>query len=274
MKINLKIQFNNVFMLSVVILGVFLLFGQVSANALADNDDNYLELEREIINQLNQERVDHDLAALQFNNILKKAARLKLNDMVTKKYFLHTSPEGKDPWHWFEQAGYDYKFAGENLATKFITASEVHEAWMKSKTHRENILFPDYKDVAVVVGENIGGELVAVELFGQKVGDNGVKMSGMILPTMKGLDENRVVKNNEGIDDNNRQDENILATSSTSIVQHKMIFGGMDRFSKYNISFSNALLLLIGGACFILVINVWILEKEEEKIILELKKVS
>ena len=257
MKINLKIQFNKVFTLSVVILGVFLLFGQVSANTLVDNDDNYLELEREIINQLNQERVDHNLAALQFNNILKKAARLKLNDMVTKKYFLHTSPEGKDPWYWFKRASYDYKFAGENLATKFTTASEVHEAWMNSKTHRENILFPKYKDVAVVVGKNTNGELVAVELFGEKVGDDkNVLIGGAVLP------------------ENNKAQNEFLSETSTNIIPNKVVFEKVNKLPMYNISFNNALLLLIGGLCFILVINVWILEKEEEKIILELKKVG
>ncbi len=253
MKTNPKIQFNKVFALSIAILGVFLLFGQVSANTLTDNDDNYLELEREIINQLNQERVDHNLVALQFNDTLKKAARMKLDDMITKKYFSHTSPDGKTPWYWFEQAGYDYKFAGENLATKFTTASEVHKAWMNSKTHRENILFPEYKDVAVIVGKNANEELVAVELFGRMVNDDNILTGGIISP-----------------EDKNTKEEDVMAVSSTSIIPEKI--KEVDSLPHYTISFNNLLLLLIGGMCLILVVNVWILEKEEERIILELKK--
>ncbi len=254
MKTNLKIQFNKVFRLNVVILGVFLLFGQVSANTPVDNGDNYLELEREVINQLNQERVDHDLAALQFDNILKKAAGMKLDDMVSKEYFAHTSPEGKGPWHWFERAGYDYEFAGENLATKFTTASEVHKAWMNSKTHRENILFPKYKDVAVMIGKNASGELVAVELFGERVGDDkNVLIGGAILPK------------------NNKAQNELLAETSTSIIPDKVVFEKVNKLPMYNISFNNALLLFVGGLCFILVVNVWILEKEEEKVLMKLK---
>ncbi len=257
MKTNQKIQFNKFFILSAIILGVFLSFGQVLANVpVVSGDDRYLDLEREIINQLNQERVDHNLIALQFDDILKKAARLKLDDMMTKKYFSHTSPDGKTPWYWFEQVGYDYKFAGENLATKFTTAGEVHRAWMKSKTHRENILFPKYKDVAVVVGKNSKGELVAVELFGKKVGDDdGILTSGMILPENKNIEDN-----------------NIMAVSSTDIIPKEIKKVG--KLPHYSISFNNLLLLLVGGVCLILVVNVWILEKEEERIILELKKAS
>ncbi len=254
MKTNQKIQFNKVFMLSIAIFGVFLLFRTISVNASVDNEGNYLELEREIINQLNQERVDHDLVALQFSDILKKAARMKLDDMITKKYFSHTSPDRKTPWYWFEQAGYDYKFAGENLATKFTTASEVHKAWMNSKTHRENILFPEYKDVAVVVGKNSKGELIAVELFGRMINDDGNILTGGIISP----------------EDKNTKEEDAMAVSSTSIIPEKI--KEVDSLPHYTISFNNLLLLLIGGMCLILVVNVWILEKEEERIILELKR--
>ncbi len=252
MKTNLKIQFNKVFMLSVVILSLFLLFGRVSESMAVGDGGNYLKLEREIINQLNQERVDHNLSALQFDAVLEKAAKMKLDDMIAQKYFSHTSPSGKTPWYWFERAGYNYKFAGENLATKFTTANEVHEAWMNSKTHRENILFPKYKDVGVAVGENIDGELVAVELFGKKIGDDeNILTGGVALPRDKNIQDN------------------VMAVTATNIIPNKI--GKINKLSKYTFSLNNLALLLVGGLCFILVVNIWILEKEEEKVLMQLK---
>ena len=47
------------------------------------------------------------------------AAQAKADDMATKGYFAHTSPDGKNSWYWFKQAGYTFTYAGENLALDF-----------------------------------------------------------------------------------------------------------------------------------------------------------
>ncbi|MBI4101382.1 MAG: hypothetical protein HY443_00265, partial [Candidatus Nealsonbacteria bacterium] len=112
-------------------------------------------------------------------------------DILEKGYFDHWSPEGVSPWYWFNEAGYDYKFAGENLAIGFLDSEEVHRAWLDSPTHKENILNRNYQEIglAVLKGEFAGrGETnVVVQLFGSQpskrlsaaapIGENGAPVN-------------------------------------------------------------------------------------------------
>lgn len=122
-----------------------------------------------IIELVNESRVQQGLPELKENTYLSGAAMDKANDMLKKDYFAHTSPEGIDPWHWIKKRGYDYKYAGENLAINYTDAEEEHEAWMKSATHRKNIMSPLYKEIGVAVlrGKIDGKEtILAVQFFG------------------------------------------------------------------------------------------------------------
>jgi hypothetical protein len=103
----------------------------------------------------NEERAQNDASPLSENNLLVKAAQLKANDMATRGYFAHTSPDGKTPWYWLEQVGYHYSAAGENLAVNFFESSDVAQAWMNSPTHRDNIVKKDYKEIGIAVASGI-----------------------------------------------------------------------------------------------------------------------
>jgi hypothetical protein len=76
---------------------------------------------------------------------------MKANDMATNGYFSHTSPTGKTPWYWLEQVGYNYQFAGENLAINFTDSQDVTNAWMASPEHRANIEKGQYTEVGTGV---------------------------------------------------------------------------------------------------------------------------
>ena len=95
----------------------------------------------------NEERQANNLQTLTTNPVLVKAAEMKANDMASKSYFAHTSPEGKTPWYWLEQVGYKYQYAGENLAINFSDSKDVTNAWMNSPTHRANIVKDKYTEV-------------------------------------------------------------------------------------------------------------------------------
>lgn len=123
----------------------------------------------EVIALANSARTKASLAPFSANAQLTEAAQSKANDMIKNDYFAHTSPSGVEPWHWIKQAGYQYKAAGENLAINYTDTREQHEAWMKSETHRANILSTRYQEigVAVVKGKIDGKEsIVTVEMFG------------------------------------------------------------------------------------------------------------
>src|ERR1700722_13373901 len=59
-----------------------------------------------LVDLANGDRAQNGLPPLTINSQLQEAAQLKANDMVANGYFAHTSPSGKDPWYWFQQAGY------------------------------------------------------------------------------------------------------------------------------------------------------------------------
>ena len=112
----------------------------------------------------NEERQTEKLSTLIVNPLLTKAAELKAEDMATKGYFAHTSPEGKTPWYWIDQVGYDYQYAGENLAINFTDSEDVTNAWMQSPTHRANIEKDKYTEMGtgIATGMYEGKETVFV----------------------------------------------------------------------------------------------------------------
>ena len=117
----------------------------------------------------NHERNNLSLTSLRRSAVLDKAAQLKADDMAAGSYFSHTSPAGVTPWYWFEQAGYLFTYAGENLAVHFSDSDEVVEAWMKSPTHRANIVNDNYTEIGIGTARGVyeGYETVfVVQLFG------------------------------------------------------------------------------------------------------------
>jgi Cysteine-rich secretory protein family len=118
----------------------------------------------------NDDRRDNSLSPLVENELLTKAAEAKAQDMAKNGYFAHTSPEGKTPWYWFDQAGYKYTYAGENLAVNFFDSEEVEQAWMNSPTHRANIVKENYTEIGIGIASGIyqGRNTVFVaQLFGK-----------------------------------------------------------------------------------------------------------
>lgn len=103
----------------------------------------------------NQQRTSEHLAPLSDNPLLDQAAQAKAEDMAAKGYFAHTSPDGKTPWYWLDQAGYNYDYAGENLAVDFTDSSDVTQAWMNSPAHRANIEKASYTEVGTGVATGV-----------------------------------------------------------------------------------------------------------------------
>ena len=145
------------FRLGLLVLGLFALSGSslstktISLQQLLDN--------------LNHDRIVHGLAALNVDPTLNLAALAKADDMIQRNYFAHTSPSGTTPWHWFKSLGYEYTYAGENLAQGFQDPAELESALMASPTHRANILSPFYSQVGLAVA-TVNNTNVVVEFFG------------------------------------------------------------------------------------------------------------
>ncbi len=120
-----------------------------------------------ILDLVNQDRVRHGLSELVLNPKLNLAAMAKAEDMLANGYFAHESPVGTKPWHWLKSLGYNYSYAGENLAQGFSDAMELENSWMSSPTHRANILSPFYSEVGLaVVGS--GSSNLVVQFLGSE----------------------------------------------------------------------------------------------------------
>lgn len=132
------------------------------------------EISREgVIFLINKERVERGLNTLTINSRLQTAAQWKADDMIEKDYWEHFH-NGKSPWAWMKEAGYDYLDAGENLAIDFSELEPMHSAWMDSPTHRDNIINSKYKEagIGIVSGDFEGHQtIVVVQMFGNPVSE-------------------------------------------------------------------------------------------------------
>lgn len=123
----------------------------------------------EVIRLVNEKRAQSGLSPLGQNGQLASAALAKGTDMLNKDYWAHVAPDGTQPWKFFSDAGYSYRYAGENLARDFSNPQSAVEAWMASPTHRDNILSGNYQEtgVAVIEGDLAGADTtIIVQLFG------------------------------------------------------------------------------------------------------------
>jgi hypothetical protein len=105
----------------------------------------------EIIRLTNEKRQSAGLAQLSVNPVLSQGAMQKGADMFAKDYWAHFAPDGTSPWAFFKSVGYNYVYAGENLARDFQNSHDVINAWMNSPTHRDNILGSNYSEIGVAV---------------------------------------------------------------------------------------------------------------------------
>lgn len=128
----------------------------------------------DVVNITNQKRQENGVEPLILNETLSSAAHSKGLDMLEHDYWAHVSPQGTEPWKFFTDSGYTYKYAGENLARDFSNPSSAVDAWMASPSHRDNMLSGKYKEigVAVVEGDLSGVETtLIVQMFGTKYTD-------------------------------------------------------------------------------------------------------
>lgn len=123
-----------------------------------------------LLEATNKQRIAHKASTLTLNEKLNKAAQAKADDMAARNYWSHTTPDGREPWYFIDQAGYSYLKAGENLAYGFATSSNVVSGWMNSQTHRENLLDSSYSEVGfgIANAENYqsdGKETIVVAMY-------------------------------------------------------------------------------------------------------------
>ena len=104
-----------------------------------------------VLDGINTKRTETGLSPLALNERLNQAATMKASDMFTLNYWAHNNPNGREPWDFIKDAGYRYRYAGENLARDFGDTNSLIDAWMASSTHRDNIVNPRYQETGIAV---------------------------------------------------------------------------------------------------------------------------
>ena len=121
-------------------------------------------LEKELLDLINEKRVAYGLSKLTFDTATQKTARAKAEDLVANNYFSHNSPTYGTPFEMMKNFGVTYKTAGENIAGNSTLEGAVN-AWMNSQGHRENILNNAYNLTGIgIVKSNTYG-YVMVQMF-------------------------------------------------------------------------------------------------------------
>lgn len=134
-----------------------------------------------VINLTNQERTSRGLSPLQENSLLNNSATNKASHMFAQNYWSHFAPDGTSPWYFYNQAGYKYIQAGENLARDFSTSAGVVAGWMASTGHRDNLLNPNFSDIGIGVQNGIleGEETtLVVQHLGKTLASSTTNASG------------------------------------------------------------------------------------------------
>lgn len=142
----------------------------------------------ELLNLTNYERAQNGLPPLTLDIQLSDAAIKKSQHMFQNDYWAHFAPDGTSPWDFIRGEGYDYSFAGENLAKGFTTSYEAVKAWMKSPTHRDNILSDKYSEVGFAIAQGrLQGEdtILIVQEFGSRTVPLAKDVSGEANENMK-----------------------------------------------------------------------------------------
>ncbi|HKY51684.1 MAG TPA: CvpA family protein [Candidatus Limnocylindria bacterium] len=106
--------------------------------------------ERQMLELVNEERTAAGLRPLAWDESLVPVARQHSEEMFRLKYFSHQSPVSGSPFDRLRTAGIRYTRAGENLAYAQSVAV-AHRGLMQSPGHRENILRPEFTQMAVGV---------------------------------------------------------------------------------------------------------------------------
>jgi uncharacterized protein YkwD len=141
--LRLKLWLVLAAMLALVAVG--LTGGTVSASVADEQSE-----EAQVIALINAERAVYGLQPVTLDETLGAAAKGYAEYMAGANFFAHKGLDGSTLVTRAEAAGYkNWSFLAENLAAGQPTAARVVSAWMKSPSHRANVLSAEAAQVGI-----------------------------------------------------------------------------------------------------------------------------
>ncbi len=136
--------------------------GCARASGLLRTRKSVVRSQRRLLCLMNRVRARYGMRPLRRNRCLHRVAARHAHDMVNRRYFAHTTPNGWDPGRRARASGYVPRRAawlvGENIAWGVAGAARprwVVRAWMHSPSHRHNILSRSFRDVGIGVARGV-----------------------------------------------------------------------------------------------------------------------
>ncbi len=102
-----------------------------------------------VLEEVNRFRARYALRPLRLNRQLNRAAQAHADDMATRDYFAHETPEGRTPGQRALAAGYRFIVVLENLAAGQPNPKEAVEGWKNSPGHRKAMLDRDITEAGI-----------------------------------------------------------------------------------------------------------------------------
>jgi len=125
---------------------------------------NVATAEKNAVELMNADRRANGLSDLKVSSAVTAVARSHAQDMVNRKFFSHSNPDGKTPSDRLKAAGISYSAVGENIAEN-TSVQAAETSFMNSSGHRANILNSNYTTVGIGVAYDSAGNVYVVQDF-------------------------------------------------------------------------------------------------------------
>lgn len=156
-----KLSINAVWLTAAVTLMLF-------CREINGQTREYLDLpaiEKQMLDLVNRERADRGLSLLEENRRLAEAALKHSQKMAEEEQLSHDFPDYKSLGQRLEDVGLFFVSAGENVAySQVYSAQTIHQGFMESPSHRDNILDPRHTHCGIRAVEK-GKEIYLTQEF-------------------------------------------------------------------------------------------------------------
>ncbi|MFW6158323.1 MAG: CAP domain-containing protein, partial [Planctomycetota bacterium] len=152
-------------------------------------DVPFPELERKMLELVNEDRREHDKEPLAFDRRLAEVARGHSRDMMRHNFFGHKSPNTGMLSDRLRKAKIRVRTAGENVA-KSRSIERAEKNLMASPRHRGSILHDEYSHCGIGIVKDKTGHYWITQVFGTLAPDIDLGEAGGAL--LKKLNEGRV----------------------------------------------------------------------------------
>ncbi len=134
---------------------------------------NLNTLREDLLEEINESRSNHGLSEVSMDTDLNNLAQDHSNDMVEDEFFGHINSENQTPDDRRIEAGI-LTPVSENIA-KDISIKFAHLGLMRSGSHRENILDPNWEIVGIGISLDNGYLYVTEEFSTEKISENDLE---------------------------------------------------------------------------------------------------